>query len=129
MIEYEKLGDWKYRVTKGFSICTNIIPPQKIQTKFSTLTEKGRLYFHKGFCWDGASGAYDSTNIMLASCAHDALCNWMVDGLLDYDDYRIPAAVLLKRICKEQGMSDFRAEYVYKAVVANGIVRYGVKYS
>ena len=127
-MNYEDLGNWKYRVIKGFSVQTDIIPPKKIQTNFATLTMKGRLYIHKGFCWDGASGAFDTKNIMKASCLHDIFCNWMEAGLLSYDDYWIPAARLLKRICKEKDMSDFRAKYVYDAVVLNGRLRYGVKY-
>lgn len=129
MFEYTKLHNWKYRITKGFSSQTDIIPPEKIQTSFSTLTVKGRLYICKGFCWDGASGAIDTKSIMKASCVHDAFCNWMSDGLLDYKVYWIPAAKLLHKICITEDMSKVRAEYVYKAVLANGIIRYGAKYS
>jgi len=126
--DYVKLGDWKYRVTKGFSIQTKIIPPQKIQTSFSTLTMKGRLYIHKGFCWDGASGAIDTKNIMKASCLHDALCNWMVAGLLSFDEYWEPADHLLRRVALDKGMSKGRARVVYTAVKEYGRIRYGVRY-
>jgi len=128
-VEYKDISDFKYEVTKGISILTDIIPPQKIKTKSSTLTVKGRLYINRGFQWDGASGAKDTNNIMLASAAHDALCNWMVLGLLDYDTYWVPAAELLRRICITEDMSKFRANYVYKAVITHGRRRYGVKYS
>lgn len=127
--DYEKLGNWKYRVKKGFSIRTEIIPPQKIKTCFSSLTMGGRLYIHKGFCWDGASGAIDTKNIMKASCVHDAFCNWMVQGLLSYDDYWELADKLLRKIALDNGMSAFRATAVYTAVKEWGKVRYGAKFS
>jgi len=127
-MDYEDLGNWKYRVTKGFSVQTDIIPPQKIQTNFATLTMKGRLYIHKGFCWDGASGAFDTKNIMKASCLHDSLCNWMVAGLLPFDEYWEPADRLLRRVAIDEGMSKGRARVVYTAVKEYGRIRYGVRY-
>jgi len=126
--DYKALGDWKYRVTKGFSVQTDIIPPEKIQTNFSTLTVKGRLYIHKGFCWDGASGAFDTKNIMKASCLHDCLCNWMAAGLLSFDEYWEPADELLRKISINEGMSKGRARTIYMAVKEYGRIRYGIRY-
>ena len=112
---YEDLKDWKYRVIKAFSIQTDIIPEKKIATNFSTLTTKGRLYIRKGFCWDGASGAFDTKNIMRGSCVHDAFCNWFQNGLITKDQ-RKQADKLLYKIIKEDGMSDIRAKIIYKVV-------------
>lgn len=110
-------------MTKGFSLATGIIPPQKIQTNFSTLTVKGRLYIHKGFCWDGASGAFDTKNIMYGSCVHDALCDMHQLGLIT-GDQRKQADKLLYVLIKKDGMSDFRANYVYQAVRKFVEIRY-----
>ena len=91
-MQYESLKDWKYRILKTFSIQTDMRPERTIRSTFSTLTTNGTLYIKRGFCWDGASGAVDTDTIMLASCCHDAGCNWYLNGLIndklrsDFDD-------------------------------------------
>jgi len=122
-MEYGKLGDWKYRATEGFTLPTGIIPPKPIKTHFSALDIEGNLTIDKGFCWDGATGAIDSENIMRGSCVHDAFCNWQDQGYLDVE-HRKQADLLLKKIILEDGMSEFRAGYVYGAVQTYVKIRY-----
>ena len=122
-MEYENLRDWKYRIVKGFSIQTDIIPQQKIRTNFSTLTTKGRLYLHKGFCWDGASGAIDTKNIMRGSAVHDAFCNLQQLGLITIDQ-RKQADKLLYKLIVQDGMSSIRAKVIYQAVRKFVEIRY-----
>lgn len=124
-MEYESLKDWKYRIIKTFSLGTGIKPAKTIRTNFSTLTVRGRLYIHKGFCWDGASGARDTDNIMRGSCLHDAGCNWYLKGLIT-DEMRSQFDDLFYKLIKEDGMSDLRAGYIIKAVKANTKIRYGI---
>jgi len=122
-MEYEDLKDWKYRILKTFSIRTDIIPANTIRSNFSTLTTRGRLYIKKGFCWDGASGAIDTDNIMRGSCIHDAFCNWQQLGLLTVDQRKQADKLLYKHI-KEDGMSSIRANIVYGAVRRFVEIRY-----
>ncbi len=77
--------------------------------------QNNTLYISKGYAWDGASGAVDSSDIMRASLVHDAMYQLMRAGLLDekYKDY---ADRLLYAICIDAGMSSFRANYIYAAV-------------
>ena len=122
-MEYESLKDWKYRILKTYSLQTDIIPPKKIQTKFSTLSTAGRLYIHKGFCWDGASGAIDTKNIMRGTACHDAFCNWQQLGLITIDQ-RKQADKLLYKLIKQDGMSSLRAKVIYEAVRKFVEIRY-----
>ena len=124
-MEYESLKNWKYRITKTFSLQTNIKPAKTIRTSFSTLTIQGRLYIHKGYCWDGASGARDTKNIMHGSCVHDAGCNWYLKDLIT-DEMRCQFDDLFYKLIKKDGMSDLRAGYIIKAVKANTKIRYGI---
>lgn len=124
-MEYEDLGNWKYRVTKSFAVNTKIFPEEIIRSNFATLTIRGRLYIHKGFCWDGASGAFDTETIMKPSCCHDIGCNWFLAGLIskeirgEFDD-------LFYTLCKKSGMNELRAKVAYKAVQLNSKLRYGI---
>ena len=128
-MEYEDLGNFKYRIIKGFVLQTKMRPKKKIVGKFATLTTKGRLYIHKGFCWDGASGARDTKNIMKPSCCHDVGCAWYLAGLIDdelrgqFDDL---FERLLDRQVKKDKLSDFRRDYLVRAVKINTKIRYGI---
>lgn len=125
-MKYESLKDWKYRILKTFSIQTSIIPDKTVQTRFATLTVKGRLYIKKGFCWDGASGAIDTDTIMKPSCLHDWGCAAYLDGLIT-NEMRCQFDDLFHDLCIKSGMSRFRAELAYKAVKVNTKIRYGIR--
>ena len=120
---YEGLKDWKYRVLEGFDLQTDILPDKAIKTAFSSLDQNGLLTIDKGFCWDGASGAIDTDNIMFGSCVHDAFCNWHDKKLLTVEQ-RKKADILLKKLILKDGMSEFRAGIVYGAVKINTSIRY-----
>jgi hypothetical protein len=71
----------------------------------------------KSCAWDGPSGpTIDTKGFMRGSLVHDGLYQLMRDGLLDHEEYRKDADLLLKAICLEDGMSRFRAWYVYHGV-------------
>lgn len=125
--DYQELGGWKYRIIQPLIIETDIIPPKPIKTNFSALYMNGKLSIEKGFCWDGASGGFDTANFMRASLIHDCFCNWMVQDLLPYNPYWDKADALLRKIALEDGMSKFRANYVYQAIKYHGCLRYGVR--
>jgi len=56
---------------------------------------------------------------MRGSLVHDALYQLMREGLLDYK-YRDHADKLLQKMCIMDGMSRFRAWYVYRALLRLG---------
>lgn len=126
-IKYASTDSFKYRIFETFSTYIGIIPPEEIKTAFSSLDMGGNLTIEKGFCWDGASGGFDTDSIMRASCLHDALCSWMVKDLLPYDPYWQQANDLLREMSLEDGMSKFRAAYVFHVVKYHGRLRYGVE--
>jgi len=126
-IKYQSVHDMKYRVLETFTMDTGITLEKPIKTRFSYIDEAGNLTIEKGFCWDGASGAFDTDTIMRASLIHDCFCNWMAQDLIPYDPYWRLANQLFFRICKQDDMNDIRAKFAYLAVKANGRLRYGVE--
>jgi hypothetical protein len=84
---------------------------------FVWLDESGLLGLSRGYAWDGASGpAINTKNFVRASLVHDSLYQLIRLGILDKDTDRKVADQLLRDIAKEDGMSSFRAAYVYAAV-------------
>jgi hypothetical protein len=79
------------------------------------------LLIKAGYAWDGASGiAIDTKSFMRGSLVHDALYQCMRLGLLSLD-MKDECDKELVRICKEDGMSHFRASYVYEGVKLFGM--------
>ena len=112
-----------YRSLKGWKYATKIIMECKVgilptaQSDFITLHE-GNLRIYAHYAWDGPSGpTFDTMTFMRASLFHDALCQLIGEGLLG-KKYRKYADQLLRQHCLEDGMSEFRAWYVYMAVRA-----------
>lgn len=121
-MKYRKLTNYKYQLTEEYSIKTEIYPKEKICEPentfdyFISLKPNGCLYIDNGYSWDGPSGTtIDTKNFMRGSLVHDALYQLMRKGRISIE-HREYADQLLKKICIEDGMSSFRAEYVYRAV-------------
>ncbi len=112
-MKYENLKDWKYRVTKPFNLQTDIIPPQEIRTNFSTLTTEGRLYIHKGFCWNGPNGAFETKNLMLYSCVLDAGYSWFFKGLIT-EEMRGQFDDLFYKFIKQDDLNDLELSMFIK---------------
>jgi hypothetical protein len=121
-IKYRELKDYKYELTENFSY------PVEIDTLidytksnlglhlYVSITNNGFLKVRSGYCWDGPSGiSFDTKNFMRGSLVHDAMYQLIRQRVLP-ESYREYADQLLKKICIEDGMSKFRAEYVYRAV-------------
>ena len=116
-MEYRSLENWKYGLLEDESVYVDIPDDVFIITDFITLAH-GYLTCKSCYAWDGASFiARDTPNIMRASLFHDALCGLISEGLLD-KKYRKYADQLLRQIALEDGMSKFRAWYVWVAVRA-----------
>lgn len=109
--KYELIGDYKM-VLKGI--------PVDFQSEWiiNTRLPKNKSVFciKKGHRWDGASGvAVDTDNFMRGSLLHDALYQAIREGHLT-TKYRKLADKILFNICRQDGMSWSRANWVYYAV-------------
>ena len=113
-IRYE--SGFGYRLYGDYKIFINIFPEKEIKSKRMVLSTDGYLLIKDTYGWDGATGvAYDSKNFMRGSLVHDALYQLMREELISSKE-RKKADKLLVKICKEDGMSYFRAKYVYYGV-------------
>lgn len=107
---------YKYQLVEHYSVEVNIRPAEPIDTDYIALTTAGLLTVKKSYAWDGPSGpTIDTKNFMRGSLVHDALYQLMRDGYLP-ETFRETADIELHRICREDGMSKFRAWYVLLGV-------------
>jgi len=112
---YRKLHRYKYQLMQPYTIDVGI-KGYSTDTPYLRLEEDGMLEIKKGYAWDGPSGpTIDTLNFMRGSLVHDALYQLIRMEVLPFS-LREHADMLLRRICREDGMSWFRAWYVYKAV-------------
>lgn len=107
---------YKYQLASNYLISTKIFPVRTITTLYISLGIDGELYIKEGYAWDGPSGpTVDTPNFMRGSLVHDALYQLIREGHLSLS-YRRPADEELKRICREDGMSWARTQWVYLGV-------------
>jgi len=112
-IQYQK--GYKYQLIKIYK-CNIGIYGYEISTPFLTLDKAGNLTITVGYAWDGPSGpAIDTPTFMRGSLVHDAIYQLMRMGLLP-QHCRLPADLVMKRICKEAGMCKARIWWVFKGV-------------
>ena len=125
-MQYRSLKHWKYELLAPMQVgLLSFGDGVRAGNEFITLFrdyEGGHRYHvltvHAHYAWDGPSGpTFDTKTFMRGSLFHDALCQLIGEGLLD-KKYRKYADQLLRQICLEDGMSKFRAWYVYMAVRA-----------
>ncbi len=120
---YRKIDKYKYQLINDYLIDIPIYGGDSglaIVTPYIQLDVDGNLWIRKGYCWDGPSGpTLDTLNFMRGSLIHDALYQLIRVGKLDPAG-RWDADELLRVICLQDGMSRFRAWYVYKSVRAFG---------
>ena len=123
MIHFTKY--YKYQLAETYVVRTSIRPAEDIETFFVSLSKDGVLTIRRGYAWDGPSGpTFDTSNFMRGSLVHDSIYQLLSQNRLP-DKFRGPADYLLRTICIEDGMSDFRAWYVWKAVRRFGRVPAG----
>ena len=106
---------YKYQLAKDYEIEIDV-RGSHVRSPFLSLTPQGRLTVRKGYAWDGPSGpTVDTSNFMRGSLVHDALYQLIREGHLPRAQ-RLYADELLRKLCREDGMSAPRAWWVYKAV-------------
>ncbi len=110
-------SDYKYQLASGHEIKVSITPSSDIVTEFIDLDTLGNLKIKKGYAWDGPSGPVKDTQENLrASVVHDALYQLMRNEELKSRTHRKAADKEFKRICKQDGVSNFWASAYYKAL-------------
>ena len=113
-----------YRILKGYKYDVRQVyrhsVPRLSRLSFTNgylMLQDGVLTIGVGYAWDGPSGpTFDTKDFMRGSLVHDALYQLMRENAISRTLYRKYADQLLRIICLEDGMSKFRAWYVYKFV-------------
>ena len=96
---------------------TDIKPPDDIEGRFYSISKDGMITAKENYAYDFATGAMDTDTIKRASLFHDIVCQAIAEGKLD-PMYQVNGDRLLRDLCLHDGMSRFRAWYVYRAVRA-----------
>ena len=110
-------SEYKYQLASEYRINISIRPTEDIITDFIELGHSGGLRVMNGYAWDGPSGpVIDTRENMRASLVHDALYQLMRNGELNARRTRKAADKIFREICKEDGVSSFRANLYYKAL-------------
>lgn len=109
--------DYKYQLHVDYSIQVGLQPTALFDNGYLRLSLDGQLTISKGYAWDGPSGpTVDTRNFMRGALVHDALYQLMREGALDRHACRKTADEIMRRICREDGMSWLRSWWVYLAV-------------
>lgn len=112
---YRSIHRYKYQLVKPYPHNVEI-EGHDIDTPYLGLNNEGILLMKKGYAWDGPSGpTIDTLNFMRGSLVHDALYQLIRMEKISYD-LKDRADRILQEICRKDGMSSFRAWYVYHAV-------------
>ena len=120
MIRYRPLKGYKYALMEPYCYNTGWRLKRACETRLLRLSRSGGLEIAESYCWDGPSGTtIDTPNFMTGSLVHDALYQLMREEQLP-SSKREDADKILRKICLEDGMSGFRAWYVYQSVRAFG---------
>lgn len=121
-ITYRGLKGYKYELLSNYSYQSVFRPTSDLKITcgdetFAILRRDGFLTIFAGYCWDGPSGpTIDTKNFMRGSLIHDVLYQMMRQGILPRDCKPV-ADKILHDVCREDGMSAFRAWYVYQSVL------------
>ena len=110
-------SEYKYQLASDYKINVAILPTEGIVTEFIELDTRGELTVKNAYAWDGPSGpVIDTPENMRASLVHDALYQLMRNNELKSRTHRKTADKLFRAICKEDGVSSFKANIWYKGL-------------
>jgi Protein of unknown function (DUF1353) len=112
---YRELRAYKYELVRPYEQETGIAG-YDVSTPFLKLTLTGRLEIRRAYAWNGpVVPAVDTLNFMRASLVHDALYQLIRLRKLP-PSCRRRADVLLRDMCRQDGMSALRAWWTHLAV-------------
>ena len=130
-VDYDEISLRLYRLLLEQSTDAGFLPPNAIpvQTKFGLFSTSGLLTLYPGFVYDGATGAVDTPEVMLAAAFHDWGCEAVNNGDLP-KEYRRLFDNLFYKLLKENGLDEtrwekFRASYMHFAVTKWGNIKHG----
>lgn len=120
-IRYKK--GYKYQLVADYSVWIPITPMYPAgagalvsPSGYMSINTGGLLSINKGYAWDGPSGpSIDTPDFMRGSLVHDALYQLMREQVLSITR-RNEVDILLREMCREDGMSWIRSEVMYWAV-------------
>ena len=118
---YRDIQRYKYRLLEDYHLDTrehdiSFSIADDITTPFIDFAKDGRLTIRKDYAWDGPSGpTVDTSSFMRGALVHDAFYQLLREGQVA-PDQRKSADDLMKKLCRQDGMSRFRAWYTHRAV-------------
>ncbi len=108
---------YKHQLESEYKIKISIQPRTDITTDFIDLDTEGNLLVKETYAWDGPSGPVkDTPKNLRASLVHDALYQLMRNEEISARTHRKAADQEFKRICKEDGVSNYWASIWYKGL-------------
>lgn len=121
---------YRYQLAVYYTTAIEIRPPAAVSNRYIRLSPDGILAIRQDYAWDGPSGPTKLLaaivgddlalrTFMRGTLVHDALYQLLREGLLDAK-HRITSDQILRRICREDGMSRPRAWWVYRGVRLGG---------
>jgi len=117
MIKYQKINGYKYRLAKSAWIKLDWLKGISYEDDYIKILPVGELVGKSGYAWDGASGpTFDTKSSIRASLWHDIGYQLIRMGVLLKSLYKPLFDALLRTICIEDGMWEWRANMWYRAV-------------
>lgn len=119
-IFYKNRRHYKYTLVNDYVVQVDVYPEQGIKTDYASLSVSGELEIKAGYSWDGGSGpAVDTNNFMRATVVHDCLYQFLRESLLPLW-MRELCDLVMRKMCREDGMSEIRAWWIYRGVRSGG---------
>jgi len=112
---YKKIDHpkYKYELTETYVDKIPFRFSRSLRLDYIKAEPYGGVIIRKGYRWDGASGpTIDTDDTMDGSLVHDVLYQLIREGELTMKD-RKAADKCIRRMCIDDGMPKFRANYWY----------------
>lgn len=107
---------YKYQLVEPYEIMLPELIGDSFETPYFSFDTYSILTINALYAWDGPSGpTIDTPSFMRGSLVHDVLYQAIRLGLLPVECKEI-ADNILYRLCREDGMSWLRAQWVLRAV-------------
>ncbi len=118
-------GKYQYVLAEG-EVYETGIRSEGFDLPFCSIDPDGLLTIRAGFPWDGASGpTFDTKSCRRGSAIHDALYKLLRETEFganggSHDRRRYAADQIIRNVCIEDGMWEWRANSWFKALRAGG---------
>lgn len=116
--KYELLEDYTYYFDESIVKTGISLYHTSAETVFVYI-DKTRIICKKGFVFGPSGPTFDTPAFMRGACVHDAIY-WFIRNEFLSVSWKAIGDLILKEFCVEDGMSKFRANYIYLAVKVFG---------